>query len=58
MVEAATSRNPAPGYEKHPDYFVESKVSPKWVRVVFNGETVADSKRALIMRENRHAPVY
>ena len=58
MVEAATSRNPAPGYEKHPDYFVESKVSPKWVRVVFNGETVADSKRALIMRENRHTPVY
>jgi uncharacterized protein (DUF427 family) len=28
------------------------------VRVAFNGATVADSKRALLLRETRHAPVY
>ena len=58
MANAAVADNKAPGYEKHPDYQVELKVSPKWVRAVFNGETVADSKRALILRETRHTPVY
>jgi uncharacterized protein (DUF427 family) len=28
------------------------------VRVAFNGETVADSKRALLMREAWHRPMY
>lgn len=58
MSEAAASGNPAPGYQKHPDHFVESELSPKWVRAVYSGETIADSKQALIVRENRHTPVY
>jgi len=28
------------------------------VRTAFGGETVADSRRALLMREAGHAPVY
>jgi uncharacterized protein (DUF427 family) len=32
--------------------------SPRWVRVKFNGETIADSKRAVLLRETGHLPVY
>jgi uncharacterized protein (DUF427 family) len=32
--------------------------SPRWVRVVFNGETVASSKRAKLLHESGHLPVY
>ena len=58
MADAATSGTPAPGYETHPNHYVEAEVSPKWVRAEFNGETIADSKRTLIVREYRHTPVY
>ena len=58
MAGGATSGNPAPGYEKHPDHYVEARLSPKWVRAVLGGETIADSRRTLIVRERRHTPVY
>ena len=32
--------------------------SPRWVRVKFNGEIIADSKRAVLLRETGHLPVY
>jgi uncharacterized protein (DUF427 family) len=32
--------------------------SPRWVRVQFNGETVADSKRVKLLHESGHLPVY
>jgi uncharacterized protein (DUF427 family) len=32
--------------------------TPKRVRVIFNGETIADSRRVLIMFETKHQPVY
>jgi uncharacterized protein (DUF427 family) len=31
---------------------------PKWVRVVLGGETVADSRRTLLVSESGHQPVY
>jgi uncharacterized protein (DUF427 family) len=34
------------------------ELSPRWVRVKFNGETIADSKRAVLLRESNHLPVY
>jgi uncharacterized protein (DUF427 family) len=37
---------------------VQVEPSPRWVRVKFNGETVADSKRAVLLRETNHLPVY
>ena len=37
---------------------VQVELSPRWVRVKFNGETIADSKRALLLRESNHLPVY
>jgi uncharacterized protein (DUF427 family) len=37
---------------------VHVELSPRWVRVKFNGETIADSKRAVLLRETGHLPVY
>ncbi len=57
MAEAATAGK-SPGYEKHPGYVVELDPSPRRVRVVIDGETIADSTRMTLMRETRHLPVY
>ncbi|MCG8359555.1 MAG: DUF427 domain-containing protein [Kiloniellales bacterium] len=40
------------------DYHIEIIPSPKRVKVVFNGFSVADSRRALILRETRYPPIY
>ena len=40
---------------RHTLYFEDS---PRRVRVMFGGETVADSKRAKLMHETGHLPVY
>jgi uncharacterized protein (DUF427 family) len=37
---------------------VQVEPSPRWVRVKFNGEIIADSKRAVLLRETGHRPVY
>jgi uncharacterized protein (DUF427 family) len=39
----------------HTLYFEDS---PRWVRVVLGGETVADSKRVKLLHETGHLPVY
>ena len=41
-----------------PDYQVVIEGSPRRVRVMLNGETVADSSAMKIMHETRHLPVY
>lgn len=56
-AEAKTA-GPAPGYRANPEHRVEVGPSPRRVRAVFNGETVADSTRMLLVRETRHLPVY
>jgi uncharacterized protein (DUF427 family) len=45
-------------YDKHPDYDVHFEACPQRIRVVFNGETVADSAHAQYLIETKHAPVY
>jgi uncharacterized protein (DUF427 family) len=40
------------------DHWLHIEPSPRRVRVVFDGETIADSKRALLLRESRRLPVY
>jgi uncharacterized protein (DUF427 family) len=37
---------------------VHVEATPRRVRVKFNGEIIADSKRALLLRETGHLPVY
>jgi uncharacterized protein (DUF427 family) len=41
-----------------PDHPITIEPSPKRVRVTFNGRVVADTARALILREARLPPVY
>lgn len=50
-MEVGESRRPDEGTITFED-------SPRWLRVVFGGETIADSKRVKLMLEPRHLPVY
>ena len=43
---------------RNPDHHVWVEPSPKWVRVLAGGETIVDTKRALLLRETGHTPVY
>ncbi len=49
---------PASKYDQHPDYDVHFEPCPKRLRVMFNGEVVADTTRAQYLRETKHLPVY
>ncbi|MGE0653503.1 MAG: DUF427 domain-containing protein, partial [Alphaproteobacteria bacterium] len=44
--------------EKDPNFGMEFIASPRRVRVVFGGETIADSTRMRLLREPNHVPVY
>ncbi len=44
--------------ERDPNHKVEVAPSPRWVRVMFNGETIASSKRPMLLVETGHRPVY
>ncbi len=50
--------NPGPGYVRHPDHMVALEPCAKRIRARFAGATIADTTRALLMRESRHTPVY
>lgn len=41
-----------------PDPQTELVPSPKWLRVVFGGEVIADSKQTILLRESGKLPVY
>ncbi len=36
----------------------EFELSPRWVRTILGGVTIADSKRVMILRQNERLPVY
>lgn len=55
---AKTTPSISPGFEKHPGYMVHIEKSPRRVRVEWGGEVVADSIKALLVRESDHVPVY
>ena len=44
-----------PNTENH---WIEVLSSPKWVRVLFSGKVIADSRRVLLLREKGAMPVY
>ncbi len=50
--------NSAPGFVGRPDYRVDLLRESRRVKVVFGGETVADSDAALRVEETGHGPVY
>ena len=41
-----------------PDPRTEIEPSPRWVRVRFGGQFVADSRNVLLLRETGHVPIY
>lgn len=43
---------------KAPKKNIKVEPSPRWIRVKFGGETIADSKRVLLLHERGHLPVY
>ena len=58
MNEISSRPASGPGYAEHPGYRVTLEPCAKRVRAVFNGETVVDSTRAMLLYETRHLPVY
>lgn len=44
-------------YDKHPEHTVVVEPHPARIRVAFAGETIADSRRALRVREASYPPV-
>jgi uncharacterized protein (DUF427 family) len=46
------------GHAYVPDHRSEWEASPRWVRVKFGGQFVADSKNVMLLRETAHLPVY
>jgi uncharacterized protein (DUF427 family) len=39
-------------------HWIVVEPSPRWVRTMFGGETIADSRHVMMLRENRILPVY
>ncbi len=50
--------NPAPGFTRKPDYRVDLLPESRRVRVVFAGNVIADSTKALRIEETGHGPVH
>ena len=46
-----------PGYAKHPDHTVTTERAPGTVRITRGGLTLADTDRAIILREKGYDPV-
>ena len=44
-------------YHRYPDYRVDLEPGPERIRVRIGGELLADSSRALVVRETKHDPV-
>jgi uncharacterized protein (DUF427 family) len=45
-------------YTIMPDYRTEFEPSPRWVRVYFKSQLVADSREVMLLRETNHLPLY
>jgi uncharacterized protein (DUF427 family) len=60
VSEPIQRQTPLPGQESVWDYPRPPRLEPttRRIRVVFNGETIADTRRALRVLETSHPPVY
>ena len=50
--------NSGPGYARYPEHRVTLEPGPSRVRVLFNGETIADTRSALTLREANYSAVF
>lgn len=58
MTAAPAKTLPPSSWPQNPEYIIDFETVPARVRPILNGETIADSKRAKVMWELGHAPVY
>lgn len=58
MSEAVAPKVYRNKWLENPDFGMEFVPSPRRVRVIFGGETIADSTRVMLLREPNHIPVY
>ncbi len=58
MAAIVSSIRESSGYQKQPDYQIEFLPSDRRVRVVVGDQVLADSERAMILRETRLSPVF
>ncbi len=58
MKPRSSTANPAPGFVKHAGHRIELAAAGKRVRARLAGTTLADSTRAIRMREADYDPVY
>ncbi len=58
MVEVQAWSGKRSKFKENPNKKIEFVPSPRRVRAVLAGETVADTTRAMLMRETGHVPVY
>lgn len=47
----AATGNPAPGFEKYPGHRITTKPAGRHVQIRFNGETIADTRDAVLLEE-------
>lgn len=50
--------NPAPGFKKHPEHRIAVSPADERVQVIFDGEVIADTREALVMKEGDYPLVY
>ncbi|MEQ8267894.1 MAG: DUF427 domain-containing protein [Parvibaculum sp.] len=58
MGQLVSGKEHKSGYESHPEHLLRVLPAGRRVRVRFNGETVADTTRALELFEGNYAPVF
>ncbi len=58
MTAKTAEGNKAPGFAKRPGYEIRFEPCAKRLRVVFGGETIADTTAVRLLHETRHLPVY
>jgi uncharacterized protein (DUF427 family) len=54
----SSATNSGPGYSQRPDHRVDLEAGPSRVRVIYNGETIADTASAITVRESGYQPVH
>lgn len=53
-----SSSNPAPGFSNHPNHHIDIMKSNLNLEVIVNGERIAQTREALVLKEKSYADAY
>lgn len=56
-MDLNTATNAAPGFVKYPDYVISFDSADQELVAILQGQMIAKSSRAIILRETNHMPV-